>query len=140
PAQHNGVLPFQHARMEQLREHALDAIRVFAHVFQKENPAIDLRKKWSAQQGGKHRKVAAPQYSPRIHTIGIGRLEAQYLELVTHDLGEQVGRQIVHGFLAEVRYRRWARIAHGAGTRQQGEVERSEVAVTHEDLAAVGHG
>ncbi len=32
-AQHNRLLPRQHPGMQQLGEHALDAVGVFAHVF-----------------------------------------------------------------------------------------------------------
>ena len=47
--------------MQQLREHALNAIRVLAHIFQKQNATLDARKIGRAQQRSQHGQVAAPQ-------------------------------------------------------------------------------
>ena len=69
-AQQEGLLPGQHPRMQQLGEHAFDAVGVFAHVFQKQHPFVDGGKKWRAEHRTQDRQVAAPE-----HGIAHARLD-----------------------------------------------------------------
>ena len=47
---HNGFLLRQNACMQQLREHALDPVRVLSHVFNEQNTAFDGRAVGCADQ------------------------------------------------------------------------------------------
>ena len=52
--QHNGLLLVKHACVQQLGQHAFDAVGVFGHIFQKQHALVDLRKVGGAQQAGEH--------------------------------------------------------------------------------------
>ena len=58
--QHNGLLTPQHSGVQQLGQHALNPIRVFADIFQKQDARFDVRKIRRSEQGIQHRQVAAP--------------------------------------------------------------------------------
>ena len=59
--QHHRFLLGQNTRMQQLGEHALNAVGVFADVFQKQNTTLDLREIRRAQEAHQHGQIAAPQ-------------------------------------------------------------------------------
>ena len=60
-AQQHGLLRVQHARVQKLGEHALDAVGVLGHVFQKKNAALHFGQPGRAQQGAQSGQVAAPK-------------------------------------------------------------------------------
>ena len=60
-AKQHGALPREHARMQQLMQHALDPVRMLADVLEKQDAAVDLREVWRADEMRHHREVAAPQ-------------------------------------------------------------------------------
>ena len=80
--QQDRALPREHAGMVQLVQHALDAIRVLAHVLQEQDAAVDARKVRRADQVRDHGQVAAPERARRaefgrsveiaVHLVGIG--------------------------------------------------------------------
>ena len=60
-AQHNSLLTGQHPRMQQLREHAFNAVRVFCDVFQKQHATVNLGEIGRSEQRDQHRQIAPPQ-------------------------------------------------------------------------------
>jgi hypothetical protein len=102
-------LLLQHARQQQLRQHALDPVGVLAHVFDEQNAAIDLREVRRAQQGHQHRQIAAPQGGSagniEVLELGLaigqlanpGHLPARALALAAEQVLEAVQHDVVHG-------------------------------------------
>ena len=139
-AQHDGLLLVQDAGLPQLDQHALDAVRMLGHVLQEQDAAAHLGHVRRAQQRRHHRQVAAPQDAAAIDRIGVLGLEAENLQLATHDLAEQRLGQVVDLLAAEIGDGGRAGVADRAGLGQQGQVEGGEVAQADEALAAVGNG
>lgn len=60
PGPEDGRLPVEHARMEQLQQHALDAIRMLADILDEQDAALDWYPR-RPDQVGDGAQVAAPQ-------------------------------------------------------------------------------
>jgi hypothetical protein len=58
-------LTCQNAGIQELCEHAFNAVRVLAHVFQKQDAALDLRKIRRAHEGAQDGQIATPQTGMR---------------------------------------------------------------------------
>ena len=162
PAQHDQFLARQHAGVEQLGQHALDAIGVFTHVLQKQHAALDLGPPGRAQQRGHHGQVAAPQHAvvgqhavAALQRFQVGRRQApagaftraagQVLETRQHDLVRPAGGRVAAMALPGVRGVGGAKALtqrrSGPGDRgvprQQAELQRGEVAEAHPVGAAL---
>ena len=154
-AQHHGLLLGEHAGVEQLAQHALDAVRVFAHILDEQDAARHIGQERRAYQRGEHCQVSAPQRCILQIDIGHGRRAIGTRRLLVHapaaafaPAREQVVEAVEHdvvGFLgrAEIGAQGRAGPADAADARQQRALERSEVAQANELGAALdglGHG
>ncbi len=143
-AQQQRALRVDHAGLLQLQQHALDAVRVLADVFEEQQPAAQAspRPVAGAQQRQQHRQVAAPQRAARVEPVeAVGGTKADRLELAGHGLDEGIGGDLVDatlgGAAAEVVDRQRPGPARDAGMRPQRQQQRGEVAVADPARAAL---
>ena len=135
-AQHDGFLLGQHAAVQQVGEHALQAVGVFAHVFQKQYAALDLWEIRRAQKRHQHRQIATPELGVvDFHgalSLSLGQAPARALAL----LQEQVFKTGLHDVVrpvegAKVLDQRRALPSNGARLGQHRQTQGSEVTQTH---------
>ena len=69
-AQQQRLLTPENPGLRELVQHALDAVRVLAHVLDKQDAAADLRHIRRADQCTDHGKVSTPQHAPTVDRIG----------------------------------------------------------------------
>src|SRR4051794_16925710 len=72
-AEHQRALAGQNTGEMQLMEHALDAVRMLADIFEEQDAAIDRREMMSADEVRDHREIAAPQHA---FALEIGPVES----------------------------------------------------------------
>ena len=161
PQQHRFLLR-QHTRVQQLGEHALDAVGVLVHVFNEQNTAGHLRQIGRAHQRAQHRQVATPQprrrdfkllrhggrYRLRGHSAGAGLVArhapASALAVPREHVVKAGFHDVVRQALnAKISAQRRPGPGHGAGLGQHGVLEGGEIAHADKQRAALdgaGHG
>ena len=136
-AEHDGLLALEDAGQMQGLQHALEAVGLFAHVFEEEDAAFGLRQVGRAGQGGNHAEVAAPHGA--VQGGHVGGLHFRYLNAQI-GAGAAVDKGL-HGVHRGLGLAEGA-IKHGAGEAahialgEQGELDGAHVAEA-EKLGAV---
>ncbi len=137
PEQHR-LLAIQHARVQQLREQALDPVRVLVDVFQIEDAAVDLGEPGGADQAADDGQVAAPQASARLDAGRAAVAKAHDLQRAGHRVLEGAHGDLVEAVIrprAEVGQQTGARPGDGVGLRQHRQLEGGEIGEPHPTLA-----
>ena len=125
----------------QLQQRALDTIRVFVDVFQKQEPALDAGEVFGSEQRTQHAQVAAPKFAANRQAVetGVGA-KAHRFELTAHRFEKTILRHVVDAavFVAapEVVAGQWPGPGDAVGMREQTELQRREIAVANPARAA----
>ena len=97
-ADQHRALRVDHPGLQQLDQHAFDAVGMLVDVLQKEDAALDLRKVGRAEQSADDRQIAAPQRALLVDTLGAFGLEAQDFEFAAHGLAKAAQRHRIDRF------------------------------------------
>ena len=108
-AEDDGLLFLQDAGQQQGLQHALDAVGLLAHVFQKQDAAGDVGHIGAAGQGRQNAEVAAPKDALQVH---VPALEGGHADAVT--AGGGALDEGIHGVDARYGFAELA-VHHGAG-------------------------
>ena len=95
--QHDGTLPVQYTRVQQLRHHPLHPVGMFVHLFEEQDAAIHPRKIRTAQQRTHEAQVAPPQHALRLETRGRAvAAKAHQFQPVRQRIGQCLQRGCIH--------------------------------------------
>ncbi len=131
-AHQQGLLPTEHACVQQVVEHAFDAVRRLGDVLDEQQSAVDCREIGRTDEAAEHREVAAPQRALGRQIRRFRRRPLRHTFVLAEGVPEvRPGERIEFG-RAEVGAKHGTTEGHDAALRIQRALQRSEIAVPHE--------